>query len=79
MNTFASPNRDFVLVSEGLWTHFHTRWREIDQEWAGAWAPGNPVEVAHAAQDGIRAAREELRRHVRSLANDYPGTHLVPV
>lgn len=71
-----STNRAFVLVSEVLYWHYRTRWREIDRDWLGG---AGSLEVFSAAFTGIRAAREELRAEVRALAKDFPGRYLVPV
>ena len=71
-------NRSFVLVSDGLWEHYRRRWREIEQEWVGGWWGCNPA-VLSASLDGQRAARDDLRARIRSVAPDYPGTRLIPV
>jgi hypothetical protein len=72
-------NREFVLVSEGLWDHYQKRWREIEQEWLGGGTAGWEPEVLAAAIEGIRAGRAALRAQVRKIAKDYAGTYLVPV
>lgn len=71
--------RAIAMVSEALWRHFHTRWREINGEWLGAGTDGWELDVLSGAMRGISAARDALRAEVRMLAPSFPGPFLVPV
>jgi hypothetical protein len=70
-----SPNRDFVLVSEPLWMHYHRRRREIDQMFRGAGFTEDMI----GACFGIEAERAVLRSEIRDLAKKLQGNFIVPV
>ena len=70
-----SPNRDFVLVSEPLWQHYHQRRRAIDQMFRGAAFTEDMI----GAIVGIEAERMALRAEVRALAKNLEGNFIVPV
>lgn len=69
------PNRDFVMVTEGLWREFHRQWRDIDRQWRGAKMEEDSIGIFPV----IQAARDELRAEVRKLAPLYGGPYLIPV
>lgn len=82
------------MVSEGLWSLFHSEWRRIEREWRGGsltiadielvTAPGSYTKkvssgMLEAVAMGVESARSELRASVRKMAPDFPGSYLVPV
>ena len=75
-----SVSRDFVMANESMFSRYHEERRDIDKRYP-LFVPGFTVGERETMAMLRRAAREELREHVKVEVTTlgYAGPYLIPV
>lgn len=80
-----SPNRKFVLGSEGVWHYYHSKLREIRDEWLFQPVDGGEyaldIEARFTACAKLQeAAMDELRKECELFVKGGgDGSYLIPI